>query len=199
MITGETMTDTIAIEELLRYAAERRLLREELDDDRLDTDTMIDVVRHGPVLETLYGQSLDRRDVEDSLGVSRATSHRLTRWLVEEGLAERRDGTFSLTGKGEVYADELLRLDRNLRAAERLAPLLDCICETHREFVVEPFADATITEATPNDPYRPVSRFLELLAESDTFRGFNTTHVVPPGTPGAEDQLFDTDDAEFIG
>lgn len=193
------MTDAPALEELLRYAAERPLLRERLDkDDRLDTDRLVEVVRRGPALETLYGRSLDRREIEDSLGVSRATSHRTTRWLLKEGLAERREGRFSLTGKGEVFADELLRLERNLRAAERLAPLLDCICETHREFVIGPFADAVVTEATPSDPYRPVSRFLELLADSDAFRGFNTTHVVPPGTPEFEEKLLGEGDVEFV-
>lgn len=193
------MPETTALDELLRYAAERRLLRDRLtDEDRLDTDTLVDVVRHGPALEALYGRPLDRRELEDSLGVSRATSHRTTRWLTERGLAVRRDGRFSLTGKGEVFADELLRLGRNLRAAERLAPLLDCICETHREFVVGPFADATVTEATPDDPYGPVSRFLELLDASATFRGFNTTHVVPPGSPAFAEGVFEEGDAEFV-
>jgi predicted transcriptional regulator len=193
------MPEPTALDELLRYAAERRLLRDRLaKEERHDTDALVDVVRHGPALEALYGRPLDRRELEDSLGVSRATSHRTTRWLTERGLAVRRDGRFSLTGKGEVFADELLRLDRNLRAAERLAPLLDCICETHREFVVEPFADATVTKATPGDPYAPVSRFLALLDDSETFRGFNTTHVVPPGSPAFAEGVFEEGDAEFV-
>jgi predicted transcriptional regulator len=165
---------------------------------RLGTDRLVDIVRHTPVLETLFESPKDRRDLEAALDVSRATSHRFTRWLDENGLVERRDGVFSLTPKGEVYAEELLRLESNLEAADRLAPLLDAVCEEHREFVVQPFADATITEATPTDPYGPVSRFVSLFRESESFRGFNTTHVVPPGHPEFEARLLDGSDTEFI-
>lgn len=165
---------------------------------RIGSDRLVDVVRHAPVLESLLESPKDRRDLESALGVSRATSHRLTRWLTENGLVDRLDGVFHLTGKGEVYAEELLRLESNLAAGDRLAPLLERICERHREFVVQPFADATVTEATPTDPYRPVARFLSLLRESESFRGFNTTHVVPPGTPEFETRLFEGRGVEFI-
>jgi hypothetical protein len=191
--TGSTVLD-----ELLASAAGRRDLPDRLAErGRLGTDRLVDVVRHAPVLEALLGSPLDRRDVEAALDVSRATSHRFTRWLTENGLAERREALYHLTGKGEVYAEQLLGLESNLQAADRLAPLLDAVCEDHREFVVRPFADAVVTEATPEDPYRPVARFLSLLRESDSFRGFNTTHVVPPGAPEFEAHLAEGD-TEFV-
>jgi hypothetical protein len=196
--TMTRQTESAVLDELLASAAARRELPARLAErGRLGTDSLVDVVRHAPVLEALLGSPLDRRDLEAALDVSRATSHRFTRWLTENGLAERRAGVYHLTGKGEVYAETLLGLESNLGAADRLAPLLECICENHREFVVRPFADAVVTEATPEDPYRPVARFLSLLRESDSFRGFNTTHVVPPGTPGFADLLSDGD-AEFV-
>lgn len=166
--------------------------------DRLDTDDLLDVVRHRSVLELLFDGPRDRRDIETDLGVSRATSHRFTRWLEEHGLAERADGRFVLTGKGQVFAESTLRFERNLVTADRLAPLLDAICEDHQEFVVEPFANATVTVPTPSDPYAPVTRFLSLLRDSATFKGFNTTHMVPPSVATTSDPVFEGRDVELI-
>ncbi|GAA0234920.1 helix-turn-helix transcriptional regulator [Haladaptatus pallidirubidus] len=165
---------------------------------RIDTDQLIDFVRHGPVLEALVHAPLDRREIEAELGVSRATSHRFTRWLGEHDLAEKVDGRFRLTGYGQVVTEEVRRFERNLATAERLAPLLESICQSHQEFVIEPFGDATVTVASPADPYRPVQRFLTLLDKSDTLRGFNTTHMVPLSLGAFHEQLFENIDTEII-
>lgn len=50
-------------------------------DARPDTDVPLDIVRHGPLLEALLERPLDRREIEECLGVSRATSHRFTQRL----------------------------------------------------------------------------------------------------------------------
>lgn len=195
----EAASGVAVYDELVRNAfelAERADL--EAGERRFGTDFLLDVVRHGPVLEALFGEAMDRREVEEHLGVSRATSHRFTRWLGEHDLAEKRDGRFHLTGKGLSFAEGVLRFERNVETADRLAPLLDLICEDHMELVVEPFADATVTTAESADPYAPVRRFLELLSNSDTLRGFNTTHVVPLSPePGGRD-AFEGVDAEII-
>jgi predicted transcriptional regulator len=167
-------------------------------DDRVDTDLLGDVVRHGPVLEALLDGPLDRRGIEERLDVSRATSHRFTRWLDERGFAEKRDGLFHLTGHGEAVAGEVLRFEANVRTAHRLSPLLAVICDDHREFVVEPFVDATVTVAEPDDPYRPVERFVSLVDESSTFRGFNTTHMAPLVLGGFHRHVFEGTDTEMI-
>lgn len=165
---------------------------------RMETDELLDIVRHREVLEALATEPLDRRDLETRLDVSRATSHRFTRWLDDRDLATRVDNRFTLTGKGRTYADAIVRLERDLRAATVLAPLLESICESHREFVVAPFADGTVTTATPEDPYAPISRFTRLLRESDTLRGFNTTHMLPTELREAAGQLFEGLETELI-
>ncbi|WP_090623303.1 helix-turn-helix transcriptional regulator [Natrinema salaciae] len=167
-------------------------------DDRMATDDLLDIVRHRDLLEALAAEPLDRTDLEARLGVSRATSHRFTRWLDERDLAERVDNRFALTGAGQAYADAVSTLERDLRAATALAPLLESICEAHREFVVAPFADGTVTTASPEDPYAPVTRFGRLLRESETFRGFNTTHMLPPGLAESAERPFDGIEAELI-
>lgn len=103
-----------------------------------------------------------------------------------------------MTGRGEVVAEEVLRFEANVSTADRLAPLLNVICEDHREFVVEPFVDAPVTVVEPDDPYRPVERFISLVRESKTFRGFNTTHMAPLVLGGFHQQVFDATDTEII-
>ncbi|WP_224449491.1 helix-turn-helix transcriptional regulator [Haloprofundus salilacus] len=194
------MDRTSLFEELLQqsYALRRDVREPETDRQRLETDDLLDVLRHRELLELLIEEPLDRSDIQTRLGISRATSHRFTRWLEQHRLAKRRDGRWCLTGRGETVAEEVLRFERNLRAAARLEPLLECICPDHKDFVIEPFADAVVTTATPENPYKPVERFLRLLETSDTFRGFNTTHMVPPGVERFYASLFDDTESEII-
>lgn len=188
------------LESVLEAARNRRHLGQRLasGDNRLSTDRLGDIVRHGPLLEALLDGPMDRGEIEERLGVSRATSHRFTQWLTEQGLAEKRDGRFHLRGRGEVIAEEVLRFEANVLTADRLAPLLERICEDHQEFVIEPFVDATVTAAEPTDPYRPVERFVALVRESSTLRGFNTTHMAPLVMGEFHRQVFEETDAEII-
>ena len=188
------------LEAILENAQNRRYLGERLaaSDGRLETDFLIDVIRHGPVLEALLKKPLDRGEIEERLNVSRATSHRFTQWLDEQGLVEKVEGRFQLTGRGEGVAEEILRFEANVGTIHRLSPLLDVICEDHREFVIEPFIDATVTVAEPDNPYRPVERFISLVSESETFRGFNTTHMAPLILGKFHQKVFDETDTEII-
>lgn len=188
------------LEALLENARKQQYLGQRLDaaGDRVDRDLLGDIVRHGPVLEALRTEPLDRREIEDRLDVSRATSHRFTQWLDEQGFVEKVKSRFQLTGVGEAVADEVLRFEANVHTVHRLAPLLDTICEDHQEFVLEPFVDARVALAEPDDPYQPVERFLSLLSDSTTFRGFNTTHMAPLVLGEFHDQIFDETDTEIV-
>jgi predicted transcriptional regulator len=193
------MTNTI-LDEVLETTMELigKQRTADIQPERLSTDKLLDVIQHRELLEVLVEEPLYRDEIQDQLGVSRATSHRFTRWLQDNEFAERVDNRYRLTGKGQVYTDEVLRFERNLRTATAIAPLLDTICEHHQEFVIPPFADSTVTTATPEDPHRPVARFIALLRESSTFRGFNTTHMVPPALADVYDHLFNGIDTELI-
>ncbi len=189
-----------AIEAILDNARNRKHLGRRLEaaGDRVETDLLGTLIRHTPALEALREGPKDRRELEAALDVSRATSHRMTRWLAEQGYVEKADGRFRLTGHGEMIADETLRFEANVRTARELEPLLDVICEDHQEFVLEPFVDATVTVATPEDPYSPVERFLSLAGASETFRGFNTTHMAPLAIGQFHEQVFEATDTEII-
>ncbi|MCU4754325.1 transcriptional regulator [Halobacteria archaeon AArc-curdl1] len=197
---GRPPTSSPILEALLENARNQQYLGRRLEaaGDRVDTDLLGDIVRHRPILEALRAEPLDRREIEERLDVSRATSHRFTKWLDDQGFVEKVDGRFQLTGRGEAVADEVLRFEANVRTVHRLAPLLDIICEDHQELVIEPFVDSRVTHAEPDDPYQPVERFISLLSESETFRGFNTTHMAPLVLGGFHLQIFEETDTEII-
>ena len=67
------------LEAILENARNRRYLGRRLAESgtRLETDDLTDIVRHGPVLEALLGEPLDRGEIEERLAVSRAS------WTVE--------------------------------------------------------------------------------------------------------------------
>ncbi|GGN96538.1 MULTISPECIES: helix-turn-helix transcriptional regulator [Haloarcula] len=188
------------LESVLENARTRRYLGERLAaaDERVGTDYLGDIVRHGPVLEALLERPLDRGEIENRLDVSRATSHRFTQWLDRQGFVEKVDGRFRLTGRGQTVAEEVLRFEANVRTAHRLTPLLDAICDDHQEFVIEPFVNATVTTAAPEDPYQPVERFVSLVRNSETLRGFNTTHMAPLVLGQFHQQVFEATDTEII-
>ncbi|WP_276253063.1 helix-turn-helix transcriptional regulator [Halomontanus rarus] len=197
---GHPPSGSPVLEAILENERHRRYLGQRLDaaGDRVDTDLLGDIVRHGPVLEALLEEPLDRREIEERLDVSRATSHRYTQWLDEQDFVEKIDGRFQLTWRGAVTAEEILRFEANVRTAHRMTPLLDAVCEDHRDFVLEPFVDATITVAEPDDPYRPIERFITLVSESESLRGFNTTHMAPLVLGEFHQQVFDKTDTEII-
>lgn len=188
------------LESILENARNRRHLGQRLAavDTRLDTDVLLDIVRHGPLLEALLEQPLGHREIEERLGVSRATSHRFTQRLDELGFITKVDSRFQLTGLGETVAEEVLRFETNVQTANRLSPLLDCICEDLREFVIESFVDATVTVAAPEEPYRPIERFISLVKKSETFCGFNTTHMAPIVLGEFHRQVFDETETEMV-
>ncbi|WP_409338761.1 helix-turn-helix transcriptional regulator [Halalkalicoccus ordinarius] len=188
------------VEAVMQNARNQRYLSKRLDaaGDRADPDHLGDIVRHGPVLEALRAEPLDRREIEDRLDVSRATSHRLTKWLDEQGFVEKVDSRFQLTGRGEAVTDEVLRFEANVSTVHRMGPLLDEICPHHAEFAIEPMIDSTVTIAEPTVPDRPVERFISLVSESETFRGFNATHLAPLMIGEFYQRVFDGTEAELI-
>ncbi|ELZ83192.1 hypothetical protein C453_14341 [Haloferax elongans ATCC BAA-1513] len=197
---GPPEPGTPLLEAILENARNRRYLGRRLAqaNERIETDVLGDIVRHGPVLEALLDGPLDRREIESRLDVSKATSHRFTQWLDQQGFVEKVDSRFRLTGLGQIIAEEVLRFEANVGTARRLTPLLEAVCEDHQEFVVEPFVDATVTVAAPDDPYRPVERFISLVRSSETFRGFNTTHMAPLVLGGFHQHVFETTETEII-
>jgi DNA-binding IclR family transcriptional regulator len=87
-----------------------------------DVDQFINLIRYSPMLEALCEEDLDRKELEQRLEISRATSHRRTKALIERDLIER---TFALTELGMTMAEVVTEFRMETRTASVLAAVLD--------------------------------------------------------------------------
>lgn len=144
-----------------------------------DPDLLIDLLRRSPLLEELQNDELDRRELQDRLDVSRATSHRHTRLLGELGVIEKTNGEFQLTESGQLLTDALVRFKREASSALQLAPVLEAVQDAPVEIDTGAFAGATVTSAEYGDPYSPVARFVALVRETEALRGIDLDAIAP--------------------
>ena len=145
----------------------------------METDALIEVIRRAPVFAALRERPMDRRDLQEHLGVSRPTVHRLTRALADRGFIERVEGEFTLTALGTTVAVATETFEREVETAHRIAPVLSVVETETPPLDVAAFADATVTSAEPGNPYRPVTRFMSLVAETDPLRGLDPAAINP--------------------
>lgn len=144
-----------------------------------DLDLLIDLIRRSPLLEELQGESLDRAGLQERLDVSKSTSHRHTRLLGELDVIEKADGEFTLTESGKLLTDAMVRFKREASTALQLAPVLEAIQNAPIEIDSGAFAGAMVTSGEQGDPYSPVARFVALVGETETLRGFDMDAIAP--------------------
>lgn len=148
-----------------------------LQDD--DLDVLIDLLRRSPLLEELQGAEYDRRELQERLEISRATSHRHTKLLSELGVIERVNGQFRLTRSGALLADACTRFKQESYGALQLAPVLDAVTDAPVPIDNEAFADAVVTGAEHGDPHTPLVRFLALVRETETLHALDLDLIAP--------------------
>lgn len=131
------------------------------------------------VLTALRDGPATRRDLRETLDVERVTLGRILADFEERAWVVVDDGTYRLTLVGELVAAALDEAVDAVDAARRLRPVVGLL--PRDEFAVPPtrLRDATVTDAGAGDPYRPVRRFMALLDESSSLRGYDTTTIAP--------------------
>lgn len=146
----------------------------------MDTERIIELIRRAPVLKVLQQEgTVDRRELEHHLSVSKSTVHRFTRSLREHGLIERSGDEFVLTPLGEMSIEEVTTFKTSIETLWELAPVLEVVSANGIEINVAALADATVTIAEPGNPYRPVNRFMSLMSETNTLCGLDPASINP--------------------
>lgn len=145
------------------------------DDDSQEIFTKL--LRHSPGLQALSRRPLDRRELEERLGVSNTTAYRITRALEDRDLVEKTNGRYEITTMGEEILEVVSTFESNVRTAVRLGPVLRALREDGPSIDLNAFAGATVTTSS-GYTFSPQNRCLELLDESDTLRTFLFESVV---------------------
>lgn len=119
------------------------------------------------------------RDLVDELGDSRATVHRATDELEEDGLIEQRgDGSWEITEKGRLVHRTIDDAEEIIDGLDRGSELLDDLPET---VAVPPavFSRCTLGIPSPPSPTSPLKRSLEKFRRADRIRGIALGDTVP--------------------
>lgn len=153
-------------------------IRRALGSDDGNWDVLVDVTNLAPSLQALSQRALDRRDLEERLGVSKTTGYRLTRSLEDRDLVERVSGTYSLTPEGSSVLDIVSEFETNVRLAVQLGPVLPVLRDSDTAVALDAFAGATVT-TIQGYVHSPQNRFLELLADTETLRGLTVSDIAP--------------------
>lgn len=156
--------------------------------EQSDSKAHLDFVRRWSALDAFADQSLDKRALAEQLDVSRPTAYRIITSFLEYDLIQPADSGYELTRYGTIIEEAVRTYHRDVSRAESLKTLLHELPEDI-EFDYRLFADATVTEATYDDPFRPMNRFIELFEDTAQIKGFNKSFLEPMYIELAHEQI----------
>jgi predicted transcriptional regulator len=137
-------------------------------------DFLLEAVRRAPLLRSLRSESADAGDLAESVDMSRSTIHRATNSLENYNIVEETNGTYELTGLGEVIAEEIETFSTRACTALSLKQYLNSIDMNGNGIPVEYFIDAKITRRKSRQPHATLHRIIELIESSDSLQMFST-------------------------
>lgn len=142
--------------------------------DRGDEEFVLEPVRRATVFEALLTEPRTRSDLQEKVGVSRATLHRIVKFLEDTDLAQETDDGIVLTSLGQVVAQAVTEYVDRVTEARRLSPLLNLVnlSSDHFELDLSLLADTTVTLPQPGQPQRPAHRVVELVEDAEWAWGF---------------------------
>jgi predicted transcriptional regulator len=148
----------------------------------MDIDEFVGLARRWSALDALREGPLDRRDLQERVGVSRPTIHRQVRALDEDGLVTKRNGTFVLTPVGELAATEFARVFETMDTVSALSRVVRWLPVEEFDFDFARLRDAEVVLSHPNDPFAPTRRMLRQVHGADHIRILTYTFL-PEGDP----------------
>lgn len=112
-----------------------------------------------------------KEEVEGLAEVSSSTAHRILDGFMQEGLVERLDtGVYGLTPTGEAVTEEVTGLRERVESLRELEPVTESADDEGIEFDPRLFADGVVVTPTPEKPYEPARRFMEVFREAESLR-----------------------------
>lgn len=156
-------------------------------------DDMLELVRRHEVFEILTQETLEKPELAATLEVSPATTHRILASFRDKEWITRTDSGYALTPLGAQMGRAVETYRSAVVETHRLAPLYETLTATTLPVAVDIdwFADATVTVVEQRDPYRPLNRFIDLLEETSSLRGCDTTSVAPTYVDDIHERILD--------
>jgi predicted transcriptional regulator len=143
------------------------------------------------VFESLAERPRDRADLRAATGASSPTMGRILSDFEERHWVEREGHSYRLTGLGEFVADRLVEFLGAMTIEQRLRAISPWLPYELDGFGVELLADAVVSYPGPGYPYEPLDRNDQLIAETETIRGFGMVLVKASVLEEFFDHVFD--------
>jgi predicted transcriptional regulator len=163
----------------------------------MEIDDFVGLTRRWPVLDELRDGPLDRRELQEAVGVSRPTIHRQLRALRDRELVTKQNGSFSLTPVGELAAAEFARAFDAMDTVSALSRVTPWLPLAEFGFEFDRLGNTEIALPRPNDPFAPTRRMLRTIHGADHIRMLTYTFL-PEGDPAAR-QCFVEEGQHFEG
>lgn len=140
-------------------------------------ETIEVLARRAGLLRALQSEPQSKRNLVDTLAVSRSTVDRAVRQLEARGFVERRDGTVAISLQGRLALDAYESFAADVAGLENAGSVLDPLAST-TPMDVSLLRNATVVQPEPVAPNQPVSALRDHLQEASRVRGF-ATGVLP--------------------
>lgn len=131
------------------------------------------------ILDTLREDSATRSSLQENLDLDRVTLGRILGEFEDRCWISIDGDVCSATFLGRIVADEFLAFREFMASTDGLRSLVGAVPVESLGFPAETLLDATTTTACDGDPYAPVRRFMDLLQNSGTLRGYDTSSIAP--------------------
>lgn len=125
-------------------------------------------------LDALAERPRSRDDLRALTGASSSTIGRTLHEFEVRGWIRRDGRQHRATSDGLFVAGEVTTLLDRIETRQRLRDVARWLPAEKLGISMESFADAVVTVADDDDPYEPVRRYDELIADAGTMRAFGT-------------------------
>ncbi len=125
-------------------------------------------------LDALAERPRSRADLQALAGASSSTIGRLLREFETRGWIRRDGDRYRATSDGLFVAGELTTLLDRIETRQQLRDVARWLPAEKLGISIESFSDAVVTVADSDDPYKPIRRYDELIADAGTMRAFGT-------------------------
>jgi predicted transcriptional regulator len=156
------------------------------------------VRRRAGILSLLTDAHWDKRDLVDSLDVSRSTVDRAIRELQTDALVTRNEDGYVATLPGRILFERYERYVDDVRGVAAVSDLIQHL-PVDADVPAAAFADADAYRPTAPDPYRPQQVLRDLVRDSHTLRGLLAAQATPNAPDVIRQQSLEGDlDVEYL-
>jgi predicted transcriptional regulator len=135
-----------------------------------DAEFLIRSVNRVTVLRLLAEEPRDRRDVQETLAVSRVTMGRLLGDLEDHGWVERRGHEYHIISLGRMVIEDVDAFLETVATAQQLRDVIGYLPVEDIPFDLRRFGDTEFIRVSRSDSDAPIRRMDELIRPADTVR-----------------------------